>query len=168
MPKDAGLPLEQQSLEPVRKTIRVRANAARAFQVFTEGFDSWWPRSHHIGKLPMVRAVLDGRVGGRCYSIQSDGSECPWGRIVEWDPPRRFVMAWLIDGEWKYEPDSSRCSEVEVTFTPMPDNTTVVELEHRAFDRMISNGHKMRWGVSQEGGWGGLLQLFQSTLESVQ
>ena len=70
------------TMEPVRKSIRVQANAARAFKVFTEGIDSWWPKTHHIGKSPMLRAVLESCVGGRCYSEQADGTECDWGRIT--------------------------------------------------------------------------------------
>jgi hypothetical protein len=38
---------------PVRKTISVKASLERAFHVFTQEFDSWWPRTHHIGKAPM-------------------------------------------------------------------------------------------------------------------
>jgi hypothetical protein len=31
---------------PVRRSITVKASAERAFEVFTAGFDTWWPRSH--------------------------------------------------------------------------------------------------------------------------
>jgi len=34
---------------PVKKSVRVSASQARAFEVFTARFDSWWPKSHHIG-----------------------------------------------------------------------------------------------------------------------
>ena len=54
----------------VRKTITVKASAERAFRVFTEGIDTWWPKTHHIGSSPMTKAVLEGRSGGRCYSEQ--------------------------------------------------------------------------------------------------
>src|SRR5262249_50945827 len=63
---------------PVRKSIVVDAGPERAFKVFTAEYDSWWPRSHHIGKSPMKKAIIEGKVGGRCYSEQEDGSECDW------------------------------------------------------------------------------------------
>jgi hypothetical protein len=66
---------------PVRKTISVNASAARAFAVFTEGFDAWWPRTHHIGTSPMEKAIIETHVGGRCYTRQVDGTECDWGQI---------------------------------------------------------------------------------------
>jgi len=152
-------------LQPVRKSVRVRANAARAFKVFTEGFDSWWPRTHHIGDSPMVKSVIEGHLGGRCYTLQEDGVECKWAEITVWEPPKRFVMAWLINSEWKSEPDASKCSEVEVAFTPQPDGSTLVELEHRNFDRMGAPGASMRTGVASEGGWGMLIALFQTEVE---
>lgn len=156
---------EENAFAPVRRTIRVRANAARAFKVFTDGIDSWWPRSHHIGSSPMTRVILEGRVGGRCYSVQEDGSECEWAQITAWEPPSRFAMVWLINGDWIFEPDAGKCSEVEVTFTPERDGSTLVVLEHRGFERMVSGGDKMRAGVGSEGGWNGLLVLFQTVAE---
>jgi hypothetical protein len=33
----------------VRKTITVKTSIEHAFSVFTESYDSWWPRTHHIG-----------------------------------------------------------------------------------------------------------------------
>jgi hypothetical protein len=35
----------------VRKSVTVEAPAAHAFEVFTIGFDSWWPRGHHIARV---------------------------------------------------------------------------------------------------------------------
>jgi uncharacterized protein YndB with AHSA1/START domain len=153
------------TIAPVLKSVVVQVNAEHAFKVFTEGFDTWWPRSHHIGSSPMTRAVIEGFVGGRCYSEQVDGADCPWGEVTVWEPPRRLVFAWLITPEWKYQPDRSRASEVEVSFTPLPDGTTRVDLEHRHFERYGDGGEAMRNGVGGDGGWGSLLQIFKTTAE---
>lgn len=158
-------PTAGDALLPVRKNMRVRASAARAFKVFTEGIDTWWPKTHHIGSSPMTRAVMEPRVGGRCYSEQEDGTECPWGQVTAWEPPARFVMAWQITPDWKFEPDLTKCSEVEVKFTPAPDGTTSVELEHRCFERQGAGGAAMRGQVDQPGGWSGLMLLFQTVAE---
>lgn len=151
---------------PVRKSITVKASAERAFEVFTAEFDSWWPRSHHIGKSPLKKAVIGGRVGGRCYNEQTDGTDCEWGEITVWEPPRRFVMAWKINAQWQYEPDANKSSEVEVRFTPESDGTTRVDLEHRHFERMGADGAAMRSGVDSPGGWGSLLGLYAAQLET--
>jgi uncharacterized protein YndB with AHSA1/START domain len=149
----------------VRKSIIVKTSVEHAFDVFTAGYDSWWPRSHHIGSSPMTEAVIEPHAGGRCYAKQVDGTECDWGRILEWDPPHRFVIAWQITPEWGYQPDIAKSSEVEIRFTPAPGGGTRVDLEHRHFERMGPGGESMRAGVDAPGGWGTLLDDFKSRAE---
>jgi uncharacterized protein YndB with AHSA1/START domain len=145
---------------PVRKSVTVRAALEHAFKVFTEGFDDWWPRSHHIGNQPMTRAVLEPKPGGRCYGRSADGSECDWGRIMVWEPPRRLVIAWQITSDWQYEPDLARSSEVEVRFITESDGSTRVDLEHRYFERHGAGAAGMRTAVEGPNGWTGILKLF--------
>ena len=151
---------ETTALAPVRKTIAVRASAQRAFEIFTAGFDSWWPRSHHIGKSPMTRAIIEQKEGGRCYSEQQDGTECDWGSVLVWDPPARLVIAWQIDTDWTYQPDLAQSSEVEIRFTPEPGGMTRVDLEHRHLDRHGAGAGGMRAAIDSDGGWGGLLKMY--------
>lgn len=151
---------QQETLAPVSKSIHVRASVERAFRVFTTEMDSWWPRTHHIGKSPMREVVIEGRQGGAIYTDQEDGTQCPWGTVLAWEPPHRFVMAWQVSPEWQYEPDLAKCSEVEVRFTPVDDGTTFVELEHRDLQRHGGACATMRETINADGGWGGLLTLF--------
>jgi len=145
---------------PVRKSVTVRAAVEIAFSIFTEDFDSWWPRAHHIGSSPLRKAIIEGRVGGRCYSEQSDGTDCDWGTVLAWEPPHRLVIAWQIGGDWKYEPDIARSSEVEVRFTPGPNETTLVSLEHRYLDRVGISANAVRSMLDSPGGWGGTLGAY--------
>lgn len=94
------------SVEPVRKKIVVAMSPERAFRIFTEGIDRWWPREHHIGESPLKRAVLEPRAGGRWYAVSEDGSECDTGKVLVWEPPRRLVLAWQITAQWKLTPVS--------------------------------------------------------------
>jgi hypothetical protein len=153
---------------PVRKSITVKANADRAFRVFTEGIDAWWPRGHHIGKSPMKKAIIEGRAGGRCFSQQIDGTDCDWGQILVWEPPHRFVMAWQVTPAWGYEPDVAKSSEVEVRFTAEADGVTRVDLEHRHFARHGAGWDAMRTAVDDPNGWTGLLELFHGRVEEAE
>ena len=45
----------------VRKRVIVDAPIEHAFEVFTTRFDTWWPRSHHIGSVDMAEAILEER-----------------------------------------------------------------------------------------------------------
>ncbi len=150
----------------VRKSVVVNTSMERAFAVFTDGFDTWWPRSHHIGKSPMTKALIEGKAGGRCYAEQEDGNECDWGRVQVWDPPRRVVIAWQIDLKWQYDPDLTRASEVEIRFSAEPDGQTRVDLVHRNFERHGEGWETIRASVDSEGGWGALLALFKAKAEN--
>ena len=150
----------------VRKTIVVRASAAHAFAVFTEGIDRWWPRSHYIGGQPMEKCFVEPRVGGRLFERAADGSECDWGQVLVWDPPKRFVYAWQIGATWKYDPDLSKASEVEVLFVQQADGTTLVDLEHRHLERHGEGAAAMRAAIDSPGGWSQLLQLFADAVIS--
>jgi uncharacterized protein YndB with AHSA1/START domain len=150
---------------PVRKSITIKTTVAHAFQVFTEGFDTWWPRSHHIGKSPMKKAIVENKAGGRCYTEQDDGTDCDWGTVLVWEPPHRIVMAWQINGQWQYEPDLTKSSEVEVRFSAERDGSTRVDLEHRYFQRHGADADAIRTAVDSPSGWGGLMPLFAARAE---
>ena len=83
-------------MSSVNKEIVVQA-PERAFRVFTENFDRWWPRSHHIGKADMKAAIMEPRTNGRWYERGVDGSECEWGYVIAWEPPHRVVLAWQLN-----------------------------------------------------------------------
>ena len=157
--------MAEQALDAVRKSVTVNASPEEAFEIFTEDFDSWWPRSHHIGRTPMTRGIIEARRGGRCYTQHEDGSEADWGTVLAWEPPRRLVIAWRIGANWQFEPEPGKASEVEIHFTATQNGKTRVDLEHRNFERMTSGAAEMRAGVNGEGGWGSLLQLFAARVE---
>ena len=99
-----------------RTAIIVDAPIERAFSVFTAGFDTWWPRAHHILDADLAEVVLEGCVGGRWFERGVDGAECDWGRVLEWDPPSAIALSWHLNDEFKYEPDPSKASRVDVRF----------------------------------------------------
>jgi len=150
-------------IAPVRKSIRVNAEPARAFEVFTAGLGRWWPRDKGIGKLPMKSAVMETRLGGRWYELAEDGTQTNVGRIIVWEPPQRFVITWDINSKWK--PDTTISSEVEVKFIPDGINGTRVELEHRKFEQMgAEQGETMREHV--DSGWPSMLERFKAEIEA--
>lgn len=148
----------------VKKSVTVKADVARAFEVFTSGFDTWWPRTHHIGRKPMQQAVIEPHVGGRCYTSEADGTVCHWGTVLAWDPPRRLMIAWHIAPDFQtIALDPAVSSEVEVRFTAEPGGTTRVDLEHRHLERHGKDFEALRTALSGPGGWTGLLQMFGRT-----
>jgi uncharacterized protein YndB with AHSA1/START domain len=143
----------------VKKSILVNAPIAHAFHVFTEKFNLWWPRTHHIAKAEMKEAVIEGREGGRWFERAVDGTECDWGRVLAWSPPGRVALSWHLTASWSYDPDPARASRVDVTFHDDGNGRTRVELEHSQLDRHL-DWEKVREGIGGPGGWQALLDLF--------
>ena len=119
------------SIEPVRKNVLVRAAPERAFAVFTAG--AWWPKEHSIlaSGSPRREIVIEPRAGGRWYEVGEDRTECDWGRVLVWEPPRRMILGWQINGNFEFDPSAT--TEVEVNFIPEGEGTRV-GLEHRGFE----------------------------------
>jgi uncharacterized protein YndB with AHSA1/START domain len=141
-------------------SIDVEAPIEHAFQVFTEGIDSWWPREHHIGSVDMAIAILEPRAGGRWYELGIDESECDWGIVLAWEPPRHVALSWHLDGDFR---SGTRESRVDIRFEALDDRTTRVVLEHSGLDRHGPTWRRLRDGISR--GWPADLQRFARAVE---
>ena len=156
-----------ESTYAVRKILTVNVSVERAFHVFTEEHGKWWPlETHHIGKVAAATAIIEPRVGGRWYERGVDGSECPWGSVLVWEPPHRIVLAWQITSDWRYDPTLH--TEVEVTFIAKSAGQTRLVLEHRNLDRYRDHAEMMRSIFNSEGGWTGILARFSTTAEGTE
>src|SRR5687768_12071683 len=118
----------------VHKSVTVDASQEIAFRVFTEKMGAWWPlTTHKIGKVKAADAVMEPNVGGLWYELGEDGTKCPWGRVLVWEPPARLVLSWQTNADWQHDPTLN--TEVEVRFIPDGKGRTRVELQHRNLDR---------------------------------
>ena len=153
----------QATHDAVRRELTVPAPPERAFAVFTDRFDSWWPRSHSIGGSELAEAVVEPRAGGRWYERGADGSETDWGEVLAWEPPHRLILSWRIGGDWALDPDPAHASEIEVPFAPEGDGTRVA-VEHRGFERHGATAAALAEGVAGDGGWNGLLKQFAEAI----
>lgn len=145
-------------MSSVRSAVIVEAPPDRAFRVFTEKMDTWWPASHHVAKTAFKDIILEARANGRWAEVSADGSTCEWGKVLVYDPPRRLVLGWQLNAEFQY--DASFITEVEVSFTPMGATKTRVELEHRNLERYGVKEDSVRKSVGSDGGWLLILKKF--------
>lgn len=149
-------------LNTIHKEVIVNVSQEKAFRVFTEGFNSWWPRTHHIAKVEMKEAIIEPKLGGRWFEQGIDGSECLWGKVLAWEPPKRFALSWQLTAEYQYDPNF--VTEVEVTFESLGTEKTRVILEHKHLDRYGVDEEKVKRSVGNEaGGWGGIMELYAAT-----
>lgn len=149
---------------PIRKSLTVAVSPQRAFEVFTAGFDRWWPKTHTIGKAALQRAVIEPRLGGRWYGVDVNGHEDDWGEVLAWEPPGRLLLAWRINGNFAYDPNV--LTEVEVLFTETADGETQVEFEHRHLERLGAAAERGRAMMDSPNGWGAILAGFKRAAES--
>jgi uncharacterized protein YndB with AHSA1/START domain len=143
----------------VEFAIDVSVPVERAFGVFTDGIDRWWPRTHHIGDVPMAVVILESRAGGRWYEVGVDGSTCEWGLVLEWAPPSHLAMSWHLDGEFRYQADASMASRVDVRFEPNGDGGTRVTLTHSGLDAHGDTWRRLRDQIAT--GWPTLLGRYR-------
>jgi hypothetical protein len=132
----------------VKKSVRVETSIERAFHVFVEQMETWWPKSHHLGPREWELIVIEPRVGGRWYEQDATGGQCDWGTVLEWDPPRKARFSWHLGPKlgyegWSYDPDIRRASELEIRFTA-EGGATQVKLEHSRLERHGIGAEKLR------------------------
>ena len=146
------------TVAPVRKTVRVNAAAAHAFETFAAGVGRWWPATHTIGTSPMRDVVIEPRAGGRWFERGVDGTECDWGHVLLWDAPNRVTLMWQLSAQFRF--DRSIETEVDVRFTALDAHTTRVDLEHRGLDAYGPDAPAMRATFDSPNGWNGMLEHY--------
>ncbi len=142
----------------VHKEITVDVPPERAFEVFTDGIDTWWSREHHNGPGELERVVVEPGLGGRCYNREVGGNEVDWGKVLAWEPPGRLLIAWQLDAHWQYDADF--LTELEITFTLAESGATLVVLEHRNLDLYAEAAQQVFASLDSDDGWGGSLRRF--------
>jgi uncharacterized protein YndB with AHSA1/START domain len=155
---------EQATGMAVRTSVTVEVPQRHAFRVFTEDFESWWPRDHHTGEVPPEAEVIELREGGRMYERAPDGTESDWAKVLAYEPPERFVIGWLLDAEFEYDPELM--TEVEILFIAEGPGTTRVELEHRGLEIFGEKARKVRDAIGAPDGWSGILERFAKVAEA--
>jgi uncharacterized protein YndB with AHSA1/START domain len=132
--REAKPALERNMANPVeeavvRKSVVAcgQAGVERAFSVFVEQMETWWPATHHIGKTPFEAIFVEPRVGGRWYERDVEGKMTDWGKVLAWDPPHRVTLSWHVgpghdSPDWVCDPDPAKASEVEIASPPRDHN----------------------------------------------
>lgn len=144
-------------LEPIVRRIEVHASAERAFKAFTVEISSWWPyESHSLCGGGSAGLVFEPCVGGRYFERCRNGREVVIGRVLAWDPPRRLAVTSRLP-HW---PGAAE-TEVEVRFAESA-GVTLVELEHRGWERLGSDGPTRRTGYQE--GWARPLARYREHL----
>jgi uncharacterized protein YndB with AHSA1/START domain len=106
----------------------------------------WWPRDHTVSRDSSAAIVFEPREGGRIFERTPAGDEHAWGEVLAWEPPHRLVYLWPLMF------DRSEATEVEVTFAPIGDSTTVT-IRQTGWERLGSAGAARRDRTRPRGRW---------------
>ena len=140
------------TIAPIIQSVTVAVPPRRAFDLFTGRMGEWWHNEHHIGEKPFAAIEIEPRTGGRWFERDADGSESPWGKVLDWDPPHRVVLAWQLTGDFRYDADF--VTELEIGFEPA-DGGTRVTLTHRDLHLFGASAASMLRAMTD--GWAMLL-----------
>jgi hypothetical protein len=88
----------------VVRSVSVPLSQARTFELFTTRMTDFWPKGIHR-QLEIAQVVVEPHTGGRWFERGLDGSECQWGRVAAWRPPRGGA-ALAIGANWQFDPTS--------------------------------------------------------------
>lgn len=154
----------------VQKSVRVKASIERAWSVFVEQMETWWPATHHIGDTPFEAIFVEPRAGGRWYERNAKGDLCDWGTVLHWQPPHCLRLSWHVgpghdSPEWVADMDMAKASELEIRFTPESAETTLVQLVHSKIERHGEGAEKLRDLFDGPGAWVTILELFGQRVE---
>lgn len=147
-------------IEPLLISFEVDRSAAQAFTVWTADIGRWWPADHTTTGDLDLEVTLEPRVGGRIYERTADGREFDWGEILVWEPPTRFVYTWHL------RVDREDATEVEIRFVAIAPEATRVEIEHRGWERLGSEGPT--WRDRNRGGWDSLLPHYREAVTAAR
>jgi hypothetical protein len=139
-------------IEPLRFSFSVECPVEHAFDVWTTRTSTWWPKTSTVSRADGLEVIFEGREGGRIFERTPAGQEIEWGEITVWEPPRRLGYLWHI------ATDRASATEVEITFSDLGDETTLVKIEHRGWEKLGERGPG--WHDTNRGGWDGTLPYY--------
>ena len=134
--------------------IRVAAEPALAFEVFTNEIAAWWQPNQLFQFTPRGPGTVrfEGGEGGRFIEELPGGRIFEIGKIKVWEPGARLVFGWRHATFTKQQD-----TEVEVRFEPVSSETRVT-VEHSGWDSVPKDHvarHAMAGAVllKHEGDW---------------
>lgn len=138
-------------LDPLVYTIEVPCNQEKAFGIFVNEMDTWWPLAKRtmsavLAGKPAKAIRVDARQGGKIIEIAHDGAELLWGTIMSYDPHDLLKMDFHMG-----LPAPETPGTVEVRFTPLGSDRTQVELTHSNWEAYGDMAEMMRGGYGS--GW---------------
>ncbi len=138
-------------VEPIVKTIEVPCSQEKAFGIFVNDINSWWPlQTYSVAKKAgqVAKSLrMEPELGGRIVETDQDDTEYVWGTVKSFSPYDSFSMNWHPG-----KPPAS-ASLVEVRFTRLENERTRVELVESNWEAAAAGDRVGTSRTSRRPGW---------------
>ncbi|WP_171207710.1 MULTISPECIES: SRPBCC domain-containing protein [unclassified Ruegeria] len=135
--------------DPIVKTVVVKAEPARAFDIFVNRIAKWWPLEGHAVSAahnqPALGVTIEPRVGGAVYETMYDGNRAEWGEVLVYEEGQRIAFTWHPGTNTDYP------TRVEVSFEAQNDAETKVTLTHSGWEVWAAEAADKR--KNYDSGW---------------
>jgi uncharacterized protein YndB with AHSA1/START domain len=146
-------------MPPLTLSFEVACPPHRAFELWTDRIDTWWPSDHTVTGSDDLTVVLEPGVGGRIFERTPDGDEHDWGEVTVWEPPERLGYRWHL------RRDRTDATEVSVRFEPRHGGGTLVVIEHAGWERLGAEGEA--WRRRNVVGWETLVPHYLTAVSAI-
>ena len=144
-------------------TRTVNAPAERAFAVFVDEFQSWWPRADTFSGDALATIAIEPRIGGHAIETNKAGGRIVWGTVLAISRPSHLVLAWQIGPNRVAIDDEASASRLDVRFVEDAGKTKVV-LVHRDFPRHGDGWEAYKTQMATKG-WPRLMELYVKAVD---
>ena len=139
---------------------RVNVPPERAFAVFVDELDRWWPRDLTWAKDNLASIGIDPKVGGFAVERDKGGAATTWGTVLSVRRPNHLVFAWQIRPDREPEPFEGAASRVDVRFVAVESGGTDVVVVHRDFARHGDGWQAYKNSMASKQGWPRLIEAY--------
>lgn len=147
-------------VESINQKMEIQCSIDKAFELFTDGFGTWWPREYSWSQEGMESIGIEPKVGGRCTEIGPEGFQLDWGRVLEWRPPEQLIITWQISPNRFPQPNPQHASTIDIVFKAVSDSVTEVLFEHRDIHKHGEGAQAYRDALNSEYGWPFILSKY--------
>jgi hypothetical protein len=115
-------------MQAIRHQVVVACTPVEAFDAWVDDIGQWWHPDYTPDPTRFRGAGIEPRVGGRVFLVDATLGDVEWGRVLA------VARGALVVHTSTLGQDPEHPSRISVTFVPLDEGGTRVELEHGGWD----------------------------------
>lgn len=148
-------------MDSIKKEIILKFSRETAFEKFLTGFNDWWHKEYTWSKDSLKEISIGLQAGSLCTEIGPNGFRIDWGTVINIQKDNSLSFKWQIGSNREPIPNPEKASLVTVTFNPISNSETKVELTHSDFKSHGDNYLEYLKAMDSNQGWEYLLNRYK-------